>query len=68
MGYNIAIDGPSASGKTEVSKRLAEKLGITAVDSGAIYRAVTLFCLNNDIDITNEKVVVENLKNIWARL
>ena len=38
----IAIDGPSASGKSTTAKGVAEKLGITHVDTGAMYRAVTL--------------------------
>ncbi|MBW1793240.1 MAG: (d)CMP kinase, partial [Deltaproteobacteria bacterium] len=38
----ITIDGPSGAGKTTVSRRLAERLGYTYVDTGALYRAVAL--------------------------
>lgn len=68
MGYKIAIDGPSASGKTEVSKMLAKKLKITAVDSGAIYRAVALYCVNNNIDVKDSKLVINNLDNVSIKL
>lgn len=68
MSFKIAIDGPSASGKTEVSKLLAKKLKITAVDSGAIYRSVALYCLRNNIDVNNEKQVIYALSNIHVDL
>jgi CMP/dCMP kinase len=42
----IAIDGPAGSGKSSVSKELAKKIGIKYIDSGAVYRAITLFFLN----------------------
>ena len=40
----ITIDGPAGSGKSSVAKRVAQELGFVHLDSGAIYRAVTLFC------------------------
>jgi len=45
----IAIDGHSSSGKSTLAKELAKILGYTYVDSGAMYRAVTLFCIENDL-------------------
>jgi len=68
MSFKIAIDGPSASGKTEVSRRLAEKLGITAVDSGAIYRSVALYCLKHKIDVNDEEMVIDSLSKIKVDL
>lgn len=44
----IAIDGHSSTGKSTIAKRLAKALGYIYVDTGAMYRAVTLFALNND--------------------
>lgn len=41
---NIAIDGPAAAGKSTISKRVAEHLGYIYIDTGAMYRAVTLQC------------------------
>ena len=43
----IAIDGPAASGKSTTAKKVAEKLSFTHLDTGAMYRAVTLFFLDN---------------------
>jgi len=68
MSFKIAIDGPSASGKTEVSKLLAKRLKITAVDSGAIYRAVALYCLKNNIEVNNECSVIQSLDSIHVDL
>lgn len=56
----IAIDGHSSTGKSSLSKIIAKKLGYTHIDSGAMYRAVTLFALNNGL-IENQKVKVDQL-------
>ncbi len=45
----IAIDGHSSCGKSTVAKALAKELGYTYIDSGAMYRAVTLFCINEGL-------------------
>ena len=55
---NIAIDGPVASGKGTVTKALAARLGIPALDTGALYRAVTVDLLDRNIDINDEKAVL----------
>ena len=44
----IAIDGHSSTGKSTLAKQLAKKLGYIYVDSGAMYRAVTLFAIENN--------------------
>jgi cytidylate kinase len=46
---NIAIDGPSSSGKSTMARELARHIGYTYIDSGAMYRAVTLYALRNGI-------------------
>jgi len=51
---SIAIDGPSASGKSTIAKILATKLGYIYIDTGAMYRAYTLAVLNKGIDPKNE--------------
>lgn len=48
--YSIAIDGPAASGKSTVAKAVAKKLNFLYIDTGAMYRAVTLFMLENNLD------------------
>lgn len=54
----IAIDGPSGSGKSSVSKALAARLDVGYLDTGAMYRALTWWCLNQGIDLTDEAAVV----------
>ena len=63
----IAIDGHSSCGKSTVAKSLAKLLGYIYIDSGAMYRAVTLFALRNgwiENGIPNEKKIVEGLNSI----
>lgn len=61
---NIAIDGYSACGKSSTAKIVAERLKYIYVDSGAMYRAVTLFFIENKIDFTDFAAVEKALKNI----
>ncbi|UEG54693.1 (d)CMP kinase [Mucilaginibacter daejeonensis] len=60
----VAIDGYSSCGKSTLAKALAKKLHFIYVDSGAMYRAVTLYFLRNKIDVNNEEQVHEALQNI----
>jgi cytidylate kinase len=60
----VAIDGYSSCGKSTLAKALAKKLHFVYVDSGAMYRAVTLYFLRNLVDITSQKTVAEALENI----
>ena len=61
---NIAIDGYSSCGKGTLAKELAKHLNYVFIDSGAMYRAVTLYLRNQDIDILNETAVEEVLSSI----
>ena len=60
----IAFDGPAGSGKSTVAKIISEKLGITYLDTGAMYRAVTLYFLENNVDFNDENQVKINLEKI----
>jgi cytidylate kinase len=60
----IAIDGPAASGKSTTAKLVAEKLKITYLDTGAMYRAVTLQLLKSNIDFNNVDKVSTILGNL----
>ena len=60
----IAIDGYSSCGKSTLAKALAKQLGFIYIDSGAMYRAVTLYFLRNHIDITDDLKVADALKHI----
>lgn len=52
----VAIDGPAASGKGTVAKLLAKKLSLETIDTGAMYRAVTLYAIRNNLK-TNEEII-----------
>jgi cytidylate kinase len=60
----ITIDGWSSCGKSTLAKQLARELGYLYVDSGAMYRAITLYFLRNHIDWTDKKEVKNALKSI----
>ena len=51
---SVAVDGPAGAGKSSVSKAVAKSLGYTYIDTGAMYRAVALFAINNGIEAKNE--------------
>ncbi len=60
----VAVDGPSASGKSTISRRLAQRLGFIYVDSGAMYRAVTWKALELGLDANDATKVVAMLRRI----
>jgi len=60
----VAIDGYSSCGKSTLAKEIAKELHFIYVDSGAMYRAVALYFLRNNIDLENKAQVSEALKNI----
>ena len=60
----ITIDGWSSCGKSTLAKQLAKELGYVYVDSGAMYRAITLYFLRNHVDWTDKKEVRDALKSI----
>ncbi|MBI5207957.1 MAG: (d)CMP kinase [Candidatus Firestonebacteria bacterium] len=55
----VAIDGPVGSGKSTVAKFLAAKLGFLYIDTGAMYRAVTLKVMRNNIELTNTEKIAK---------
>jgi cytidylate kinase len=55
----IAIDGPSGSGKSSVSKAVALRLGVGYLDTGAMYRALTWWCLERGLDLTDTDAVAD---------
>lgn len=68
MNYRIALDGPSGAGKSTIAKRLSAELGFVYVDTGAMYRTVGLYCLQNNVDIDDEAAVAAVLPNINIEL
>ena len=57
MAYNIAIDGPAGAGKSTIAKKVSANLGFVYVDTGAMYRAMAVYFLDNGIDTDNEEEV-----------
>lgn len=60
----VTIDGWSSCGKSTLAKQLAKALNYVYVDSGAMYRAITLYFLRNHVDWTDKKEVVKALKDV----
>ena len=60
----ITIDGPSGAGKSTIAKLIADKLGFKYLDTGAMYRAVTLYMIENQVDIKNEEEVINALNKL----
>jgi len=59
----VTVDGPAASGKSTVARLLAERLGASFLDTGAMYRAVTLAAMQAGVDMNNEEELIGVLKN-----
>ena len=57
----IAVDGPSGSGKSSISKESANRLGFKFLDTGAMYRSVTWFCITENLD--KEDLIIERINN-----
>ncbi|MDK2901128.1 MAG: CMP/dCMP kinase [Thermosediminibacterales bacterium] len=60
---NIAIDGPAGAGKSTIAKILAEKLGMNYIDTGAMYRAITLKAIENNIDFNDVSSLINLVNN-----
>ena len=66
--FNIAIDGPSASGKSTIAKLIAKRLGFTHIDTGAMYRAIAYDCIKKNVDLLDEAAVVSVAKDATIEL
>ncbi|MCK5126328.1 MAG: (d)CMP kinase [candidate division Zixibacteria bacterium] len=64
QGKTIAIDGPAGSGKSTTAKLLANRLGFTYLDTGAMYRAVALFALRNNVSLEDGNALAQIAKTI----
>lgn len=59
--FSIAIDGPAGAGKSTIAKKLAELLQCVYVDTGAMYRSVGYYCLQHEIDLSQEEGIKTHL-------
>lgn len=62
MGYNVAIDGPAGAGKSTVAKRVAKELGFVYVDTGAMYRALAVYFLQQGLKPDEKDKIAEACK------
>lgn len=65
MSINIAVDGPAGAGKSSIARAVAEEIGYIYVDTGALYRSIALYSIENKLD--NESLV-NSLDKINIRL
>lgn len=63
-GLQVAIDGPASSGKSTVAKIIAKRFGYVYCDTGAMYRSVTWVALENGIDVSDTKQVIDLARRI----
>lgn len=66
--FNVAIDGPAGAGKSSIAKAIAAKKGYIYVDTGAMYRAIGYYCLQNGIDTKDSAAVIAALDHISVDL
>ena len=65
---NIAIDGPAGAGKSTIARRVAKEKGYIYVDTGAMYRAIGLYFMNEGVDAENAAAVLEALAAIQVEI
>lgn len=68
MEMVVAVDGPAGSGKGTITKAVAERLGLVYIDTGALYRCITLFMIRNNINLNDIDKIQEMLKNVGIEL
>ena len=68
MAYSIAIDGPAGAGKSTIAKRVAKELGFIYVDTGAMYRAMAIYFVDNGIDGRDEAAVSKACADVDVKI
>lgn len=68
MSFNVAIDGPAGAGKSTIAKAVAKIENLIYVDTGAMYRALGVYFINNNIDINDEAAVSLAVLNAYVSL
>ena len=58
MSHNVAIDGPAGAGKSTIAKQIARRLGYIYVDTGAMYRAMAYYLIQNQVDAADQEAIV----------
>ena len=68
MKIAIAIDGPAAAGKSTIAKLIAQQKGYTYIDTGAMYRAFTWYCMEKGVDCQNEAACCALIPEVTIKL
>ena len=68
MAYSIAIDGPAGAGKSTIAKKVAKELGFIYVDTGAMYRAMAIYFVDNGIDGRDEAAVSKACADVDVKI
>ncbi len=68
MSFVVAIDGPAGTGKGTVTKLISERTGLINIDTGAMYRCVTLECINKGVSVDEKSKIKQVLENIDIKL
>ena len=64
MSFIVAIDGPAGTGKGTITKLISKEMGLVNIDTGATYRCVALYTLQNNINVEDTEKIIEELPNI----
>lgn len=64
MSFIVAIDGPAGTGKGTITKILSKEMGLVNIDTGATYRCVALYAINNNIKLEERDKIINSLENI----
>ena len=68
MSFNIAIDGPAGAGKSTIARRAASELTFIYVDTGAMYRAMAVYFLDNKIDTDDESKISDACNGVSIKI
>lgn len=68
MRVSVAIDGPAAAGKSTVAKLVAKKLGFTYIDTGAMYRAYTWYCMEKGVNCEDHNECIKFINEVTIEL
>ena len=64
MGFVVAVDGPAGSGKGTITKKIAKEMNLTSIDTGAMYRCVTLNMIKEKVGLEDTEKIKEILEKI----
>lgn len=62
MGFNVAVDGPAGAGKSTIARAVAKEMGLIYVDTGAMYRAMALFMIQEQVPLQDTEKIIEKCR------